>query len=141
MINYTKKDEDFHGIFKLVSGEEVLAKAVITEDNGDCLVFLQDPVCIHAITKEISDQKVMRGMGFTKWMPMSDEEFFIVRDRDIITMGTMSKPIILMYEAFILGDDPTKTHRRKSELNDNKGYLGKIEDARLKFEKLFRGWS
>ena len=31
MINYTKKDEDFHGIFKLVSGEEVLAKAVITE--------------------------------------------------------------------------------------------------------------
>ena len=80
-------------------------------------------------------------MGFTKWMPMSDEEFFIVRDRDIITMGTMSKPIILMYEAFILGDDPTKIHRRKSELNDNKGYLGKIEDARLKFEKLFRGWS
>ena len=141
MINYTKKDQDFHGIFKLVSGEEVLAKAVITEDGGECLVFMQDPVVIHKITNPISDNKVMRGMGFTKWMPMSDEDFFIVRDRDIITMGTMSKPIILMYEAFILGDDPTKTHRRKSELNDNKGYLGKIEDARLKFEKLFRGWS
>jgi hypothetical protein len=137
MINYTKKDEDFHGIFKLVSGEEVLAKAVITEQDGDCLIFLQDPVCIHAITKEISDQKVMRGMGFTKWMPMSDEDFFIVRDRDIITMGTMSKPIILMYEAFILGDDPTKINRRKTSPDKTEGYLGKIEDARVRFEELY----
>ena len=137
MINYTKKDEDFHGIFKLVSGEEVLAKAVITEQDGDCLIFLQDPVCVHAITKEISDQKVMRGMGFTKWMPMSDEDFFIVRDRDIITMGTMSKPIILMYEAFILGADPTKIHRRKTKVDNSTGYLGKIEDARTMFEKLY----
>ena len=63
MINYTKKDEDFHGIFKLVSGEEVLAKAVITEQDGDCLIFLQDPVCVHAITKEISDQKVWKNFG------------------------------------------------------------------------------
>ena len=86
MINYTKKDQDFHGIFKLVSGEEVLAKAVITEDGGECLVFMQDPVVIHTITNPISENKVMRGMGFTKWMPMSDEDFFIVRDRDIVTM-------------------------------------------------------
>ena len=90
MINYTKKDQDFHGIFKLVSGEEVLAKAVITEDGGECLVFMQDPVVIHTITNPISDNKVMRGMGFTKWMPMSDEDFFIVRDRDIVTMGLLS---------------------------------------------------
>ena len=141
MINYTKKDQDFHGIFKLVSGEEVLAKAVITEDNGECLVFLQDPVCIHAITKEINDTKVRRGIGFTKWMPMSDEDFFILRDRDIITMGTMSKPVMLMYEAFIIGDDPLKQKRRETSIKDDKGYLGTIEDARLKFEKLFRGWS
>ena len=115
MINYTKKDQDFHGIFKLVSGEEVLAKAVITEDGGECLVFMQDPVVIHTITNPISENKVMRGMGFTKWMPMSDEDFFIVRDRDIVTMGTMSKPIILMYEAFIGGDiDPNVDHKRSS---------------------------
>ena len=137
MINYTKKDEDFHGIFKLVSGEEVLAKAVITEDSGECLVFMQDPVVIHTITNPISDTKVMRGMGFTKWMPMSDEEFFIVRDKDIMTMGTMSKPVMLMYEAFILGDDPVAKNRRKTTIEDSTGYLGKIEEARLRFEKLY----
>ena len=139
MINYTKKDQDFHGIFKLVSGEEVLAKAVITEDSGECLVFMQDPVVIHTITNPISDNKVMRGMGFTKWMPMSDEDFFIVRDRDIVTMGTMSKPIILMYEAFIGGDiDPNVDHKRKPHPKHSEGYLGKIEEARKRFENLFR---
>ena len=78
-------------------------------------MFIQDPVCVHAVTKEINDTKVMRGIGFTKWMPMSDEEFFIIKDRDIITMGTMSKPIILMYEAFIMGDDPAERGREKPQ--------------------------
>ena len=31
MINYAKHDDEFHGVFKLVSGEEVLAKAVLTD--------------------------------------------------------------------------------------------------------------
>ena len=139
MINYTKKDQDFHVIFKLVSGEEVLAKAVITEDSGECLVFMQDPVVIHTITNPISDNKVMRGMGFTKWMPMSDEDFFIVRDRDIVTMGTMSKPIILRDEASIGGEiDPNVDHKRKTHPKHSEGYLGKIEEARKRFENLFR---
>ena len=48
-INYAKHDEEFHGVFKLVSGEEILAKAVLTtEDYGtdtkESLAFLQDPV-------------------------------------------------------------------------------------------------
>ena len=82
MINYAKHDEEFHGIFKLVSGEEILAKAVMTEDRGESLLFISDPVSVQAITKEIGDQKFMRGMGFSKWIPMSDEEFYIIREKD-----------------------------------------------------------
>ena len=80
MINYAKHDEEFHGIFKLVSGEEILAKAVMTEDKGESLLFISDPVSVQAITKEIGDQKIMRGMGFSRWIPMSDEEFYIIRE-------------------------------------------------------------
>ena len=46
MINYAKHDEEFHGIFKLVSGEEILAKAVLTEDKGESLIFISDPVSV-----------------------------------------------------------------------------------------------
>ena len=45
-INYAKHDDEFHGVFKLVSGEEVLAKAVLTNQDNETLCFLQDPVCI-----------------------------------------------------------------------------------------------
>ena len=53
MINFAKHDEEFHGIFKLVSGEEILAKAVLTDDDGETLCFISDPVMIQTITKEI----------------------------------------------------------------------------------------
>ncbi len=48
MINYARHDEEFHGIFKLLNGEEILAKAVITEEDWHILRdhiqynFLQD---------------------------------------------------------------------------------------------------
>ena len=102
MINYAKHYEEFHGIIKLVSGEEVLAKAVLTEDKGETLLFISDPVSVLPITKEIGEQKILRGMGFSKWIPMSDEEFYILREKDLITMATMSKPVLLMYEAFFI---------------------------------------
>ena len=79
MINYAKHDEEFYGIFKLVSGEEVLGKAVITDDNEETLVFIQDPVAVQMITKESPDEnKVVRGMGMSQWQQMSDEDFFIL---------------------------------------------------------------
>ena len=50
-----------------------------------------------------------------------------------------SKPIILMYEAFIGGDlDPNEPHKRQSPAKDSEGYLGKIEEARKRFENLYR---
>ena len=52
-INYAKHDDEFHGVFKLVSGEEVLAKAVLTNQDNETLCFLQDPVCIQVVNQDI----------------------------------------------------------------------------------------
>ena len=104
MINYAKHDEEFYGIFKLLNGEEILGKAVLTEDNGESLVFVQDPVCLQTITKELDEGKVIKGIGFSKWMTLSDEEFFILREKDIVTVASMNKETIFMYEAYILGE-------------------------------------
>lgn len=140
MINYAKHDEEFYGIFKLVNGEEVLGKAVATEDEGETLVFIQDPVSVHAVTKEIGDTKVVRGIGFAKWMQMSDEEFFILREKDIITVASMSREVVMMYEAYILGDEVAskKMSQNQADIKQTAGYLGKINEARALFEKLFK---
>jgi len=140
MINYARHDEEFYGVFKLLNGEEVLGKAVLTEDNGETLVFIQDPVCTQIITKEAEDGRTIRGMGFAKWMQFSDEDFFILREKDILTVTSMSKEISFMYEAFIMDDD-SKKNESKIELEPEMGYLGKIGEARKLFEKIYKSYN
>ena len=144
-INYAKHDEEFYGVFKLLNGEEILGKAVLTQEGeGETLCFLSDPVVISVIEKQISEGKMMRGMGFHKWMQLSDEEFFIIREKDIIAVASMSKEIVLMYETY-LANEMDETHeakqerlkRKKSSIQNAKAYLGKIDEARAQFEKLF----
>ena len=152
-INYVKHDEEFHGVFKLVSGEEVLAKAVMaTEDNcEESIAFLQDPVCIQPINQDLGKGKIMRGLGFHRWMMLSDEEFFIIREKDILSVASMSKHIVGMYEKFLLDeyadrakDEETqevkdkRNARRRTKIDNTQGFVGKINQARQVFEKLYK---
>jgi len=140
MINYARHDEEFHGVFKLSNGEEVLGKAVLTEDEGETLIFIQDPVCTQMITKEIDESRMVRGLGFTRWMTLSDEEFFILREKDVITVASMSKQTILLYETFLLGDEELdkKKEETKKDIKETNGYVGKIGEARKLFERIFK---
>ena len=138
MINYARHDEEFYGVFKLLNGEEVLGKAVLTEDEGETLVFLQDPVCTQVIHKELEEGKMIRGVGFSKWMQFSNEDFFILREKDILTVTSMSKEVSYLYEAFILSEDDEKSTKTKIELEPEMGYLGKIDEARKLLEKIYR---
>ena len=141
MINYAKHEEEFYGVFKLVSGEEVLGKAVLTEENGESLVFIQNPVCTLVVNKEIEDGRQVRGVGFAKWMQFSDEDFFIIREKDILSVSSMSKEVSFMYEAFVQSENngkPPKKDRSKIDPEPQMGYLGKIDEARNLFEKLFK---
>lgn len=141
MINYAKHDEEFYGIFKLISGEEVLGKAVLTEDNDETLVFLQNPVALQIIHKDLDDEKVTRGIGFAKWQQLSDDDFFILREKDIITVSSMSKAVILMYEAFVMSEVDNIDEKRSSAQTDpnrSSGYLGAIDDTRKLLEKIFK---
>ena len=138
MINYARHDEEFYGIFKLLNGEEVLGKAVLTEDNGETLVFIQNPVCTQIVTKETEDGRTVRGVGFAKWMQFSDEDFYILREKDILTVTSMSKEVSFMYEAFIMDDDDEEQNRSQLDLEPEMGYLGKIDEARKLFERIYK---
>jgi hypothetical protein len=138
MINYARHDEEFYGVFKLLNGEEVLGKAVLTEDEGETLVFLQDPVCTQVIHKELEEGKMIRGVGFSKWMQFSNEDFFILREKDILTVTSMSKEVSYLYEAFIISEDDEKSSKTKVDLEPEMGYLGKIDEARKLLERIYR---
>ena len=144
-INYAKHEEEFYGIFKLLNGEEILAKSVLSDDNGETICFLQDPVVIEIFNKEMGENKLLRGVGFHKWMQLSDEEFIIIREKDIVAVASMSKEVVLMYETYLSTNEGNETEeerkiriaRRRAEINEASGYLGKIDDARALFEKIY----
>ena len=138
MINYARHDEEFYGIFKLLNGEEVLGKAVLTEDNGETLVFIQNPVCTQIITKETEEGRTVRGIGFAKWMQFSDEDFFILREKDILLVSSMSKEVIFLYESFNLDEDDEKKSDSQMELEPEMGYLGNVSAARHLLEECYK---
>ena len=141
MISYAKHEEEFYGVFKLVSGEEVLGKAVLTEDNGETLCFVQNPVSTVVMNNKDNEGRNVRGVGFAKWMQFSDEDFYIIREKDVLTVSSMSKEITFMYEAFIQQENKSKPPKKDNLKIDPKpgmGYLGKIDDYRKIFEKLFK---
>ena len=53
----------------------------------------------------------------------------------------MSKETIIMYEAYINGDNVTKPDLKKVAPQKEMGYLGSIDDARKIFEKLYKNSS
>ena len=141
MISYAKHEEEFYGVFKLVSGEEVLGKSVLTEDNGETLCFVQNPVSTVVMNNKDNEGRNVRGVGFAKWMQFSDEDFYIIREKDVLTVSSMSKEITFMYEAFVQSENkgkPPKKDNLKIDPKPYMGYLGKIDDYRKIFEKLFK---
>ena len=73
-------------------------------------------------------------------MQFSDEDFYIVREKDILSVASMSRESILMYEAYLLGEDGIEKQKEntKTELNKTVGYLGKIDEARKLFERIYK---
>tara|TARA_B100002019_G_scaffold3292_1_gene2715 strand:- start:3438 stop:3884 length:447 start_codon:yes stop_codon:yes gene_type:complete len=147
MINYARHDEEFYAVIKLSNGEEVLGQAVLTEDEGETLVFISQPVQIQTITKELPDGKIVKGMGFAEWMQLSDEDFFILREKDVIAIAAMSKEVRYMYESYLDDDEDIGDSVKQKKLKDSKlhvnpdtkmGYLGKIDEARKLFEKIYK---
>tara|TARA_R100000152_G_C6702923_1_gene132071 strand:+ start:80 stop:529 length:450 start_codon:yes stop_codon:yes gene_type:complete len=141
-LSYAKHDEEFYGLFKLVSGEELIAKAIVTKqedlDPAEELIFLSNPVTVEFFTKELEGGKIAKGMGLSNWMQMSDEDFFIIKEKDLISLASLSKQYIIMYEAYLAGTPPEQlSQKQRINLEKSMGYLGSINEARMLFEKLY----
>ena len=126
-------EEEFYGIIKWVSGEEVFAKICPFDDDSDTLLMLESPVTMETIT--------VRHLGVTTikvspWVKMSDEDLFIVHMDKVITITeTYDKDLIKMHKKYV--KDKNKKSN-KTNLSERMGYLSNIADARISLEKLYK---
>lgn len=145
MLNYVKHNEEFHCTVKLKDGAEIIGRAMVSfdEEIQTHVVYIQDPVQINVIINDKGDGKAVRGIGFSKWMNFSDEDFFILTENNILTMASLAPEMIGMYEMFLISEEEDKLkdtdiYKNSQPADTIKGCLGTIEEARKKLEDIFK---
>ena len=134
MINYIRHDHEFHGVAKLSSGEEVMGVMMAMKQDGQTLIFVQDPATPKEAPMKRGDE-VGLAIGLVKWMMWSDEEFFILQEGDIISIAPMSFAATSMYKLWLRKEQGIDDDKNwQVDVNKNMGLVGKVSEMRKRLE-------
>ena len=138
MINYIRHDHEFHGVAKLSSGEEVMGVMMAMKQDGQTLIFVQDPATPKEAPMKRGDE-VGLAIGLVKWMMWSDEEFFILQEGDIISIAPMSFSATAMYKLWLRKEQGIDDDANwQVDVNKNMGLVGRVSEMRKKLEDQWR---
>ena len=134
MINYIRHDHEFYGVAKLSSGDEVMGVMIATKQDGQTLIFVEEPATPREAPVRRGDE-VGLAIGLVKWMMWSDEEFFILQEGDIISVAPMSFPAQSMYKHWLRREQGVDDDKNwQVDVNKNMGLVGKVSEMRKKLE-------
>ena len=134
MINYIRHDHEFYGVAKLSSGEEVMGVMIATKQDGQTLIFVEEPATPREAPMKRGDE-VGLAIGLVKWMMWSDEEFFILQEGDIISIAPMSFSATAMYKLWLRKEQGIDDDKNwQVDVNKNMGLVGKVSEMRKKLE-------
>ena len=138
MINYIRHDHEFHGVAKLSSGEEVMGVMMAMKQDGQTLIFVQDPATPKEAPMKRGDE-VGLAIGLVKRMMWSDEEFFILQEGDIISIAPMSFAATAMYKLWLRKEQGIDDDANwQVDVNKNMGLVGKVSEMRKRLEDQWR---
>ena len=138
MINYIRHDHEFHGVAKLSSGEEVMGVMMAMKQDGQTLIFVQDPATPREAPMKRGDE-IGLAIGLVKWMMWSDEEFFILQEGDIISIAPMSFAATAMYKLWLRKEQGIDDDANwQVDVNKNMGLVGKVSEMRKRLEDQWR---
>ena len=132
--------DEFYSVIKLISGEEIFALVSIDDNqgDGDPIIILQNPLVMNMVNSQKgSFIKVKR------WIELSSEDIFMMRFDRILTMSECrDEKLIAIYDNYIEdGEEELIDIYRSSgrvKLTNKMGYVSSVEDARKKFEELYK---
>ena len=134
MINYIRHDHEFYGVAKLSSGDEVMGVMIATKQDGQTLIFVEEPATPREAPVRKGDE-VGLAIGLVKWMMWSDEEFFILQEGDIISIAPMSFSATAMYKLWLRKEQGIDDDKNwQVDVNKNMGLVGKVSEMRKRLE-------
>ena len=144
MISYIQHDKEFYGVVKLTNGEEIVGEMICTEDleetnKGTSIIFISNPGKIRQV-EVAKDSQIGVGIALIKWHFFSEEEFYIITEKDIISIAPLSKQGIFAYKNFLRGEKgmPESDSETGRSLNRDMGSLGTVGRARDILEKMYK---
>jgi len=139
MINYIRHDEEFEAVVKLISGDEIIAECLLTEENSESILYVSNPCSVEVIIRLGNDGKKVQGMGLCKWMRFSDEHFYIINEKDIVSIAPTSREASAIYHMFLRNEDSDDDDvDNKVEPDSTMGYINSVSEERARLERLFK---
>ena len=127
--------EEFYGVIKLVTGEEIFALISVEEnDLGNLIVMVQTPV-----TMKVLSHAHGQYVKIKPWLELADEDMYLISYDRIITMSQVKdSQMINFYTRYLEEDGLDFELDGKVKLHENMGFISAVEDARKKSEVIFK---
>ena len=126
-------EDEFHGVIKLVTGEEVFALVSVDQNNGDPIVMLQNPVIM-----EIKSNHIGQYVKIKPWLMIPTDDLYILQFDKIITMTEIKdEQMIEFYRRYMEKDDIDLIVDGKVNPSDKMGFISTVDDARKFLESLY----
>lgn len=132
-------NEPFYATLKLITGEEVLAEAILSEENGVEFFLLNGAITIEEKTT-IDQDKGVASSGLTpkKWPLFSSDDLTIVYKDKVVTITELDTYGRKFYHKALATARVSNPIKRKMESNEHTGYLGSTKDIRDMLERIYR---
>ena len=128
----------FYATLKLITGEEILAEATLTEENGREFFLVNDPIVVNE-TMQVDHQKgiAMSGLVPKKWQLYANDSMTIINKQHVISISEMDKFGVEFYMKALLAAKMSSPIKRKVDSSENVGYVGTIDETRMLLEDLY----
>ena len=127
--------EEFYGVIKLITGEEIFALISVEEnDHGNPVVLVQTPV-----TMKVLSHGAGQYVKIKPWLELADEDMYLIAYDRIITMSQVKdKQMIEFYTRYLEEDGLDFEVDGKVKLQEGMGFISTVDDARKKLEDIFK---
>ena len=127
-------EDEFYGVIKLTTGEEIFAMISIDENDGDPVIMLQSPVIM-----KVFNNPTGQYVKIKPWLEIPEEDIFLLKYDKIITMTEVkNEQMIQFYDRYLSDDDFDFEIDGRVNLSDHMGLLSTVEDARKKLEDIYK---
>jgi len=126
--------EEFHGVVKLITGEEIFALISIEETEEDPIIMLQSPVIMKMLSNGTGQYVKIK-----PWLELPEEDLYLIKTDKIITMSEVKdKQVIHFYERYLNDENVEIVIDGQVELKDQIGYISTVEKSRKLLEELYK---